>query len=383
MPSRSIPVTLAATLLFAFACGTSQAADDGASDHGEARVDSERVTLPANSPQLKNLRIVPVEAATSDSVRIPGRVVWNEDATVRVFSPFAGRVAQVRSDIGRVVHAGDTLALISAPDFGQAQADAHRAQTDLTLAERAAARAADLFQHGVVARKDLESADADVARARAEAQRAQARLAQYGGDASSIDQTFALRAPIGGTIVDRSISTGQEVRPDQMLANAPQLFAPLFIVTDPRRLWILLDVPERDLAAVRPGTTIRIRTEALGDHAFEGSITLVSSGVDPNTRTVKARASVPNPMGLLKDEMMVSVQLPRVGVSPVQVPVSAVLLEGNTHVVFVAEGPGKLRRQVVDAGREHDGFIPIRRGLSSSDRVVADGALFVEQLFHR
>src|SRR5205807_6675935 len=118
---------------------------------------------------------------------------------------------------------------------GQAQADARRAATDLALAERTLARQVDLLQHGVVARKEVEQAEADVARARADHQRAKVRLELYGGDTALVDQLLPLETPLGGRIVDRSITPGQEVRPDQMLANAPQLVAPLFVVTDPSR----------------------------------------------------------------------------------------------------------------------------------------------------
>src|SRR2546427_9550270 len=72
------------------------------------------------------------------------RSVWNEDVTVRIFSPFAGRVVNVAIDAGQPVRPGDVLATIASPDFGQAQADARRAATDLALAERTLARLADL-----------------------------------------------------------------------------------------------------------------------------------------------------------------------------------------------------------------------------------------------
>lgn len=370
-----------AVALFASGCKRGEAASNDAESN--VKVDSQSVTIPANDPQLKSLTIAQVSSAAPDSSRIPGRVVWNEDATVRVFSPFAGRVVKVFSDVGRTVRAGDTLALITAPDFGQAQADASRAAADLAQAERNATRQHDLFDHGVVARKDVESADGDLARAKAEAARADARVKQYGGSASSVDQVFALRAPVGGTIVDRAISTGQEVRPDQMLANAPQLFAPLFTITDPARLWVLLDLPERDVTTMRPGTSVALRPEALANRVYDGTITLVSNAVDPNTRTVKARANVANGDGLLKSEMMVAVTLQRDRTTSLAVPVNAVLLEGERHVVFVADGPNKFRRQVVDTGPEHSGMVAIRSGLSPNDKIVADGALFIEQFFHQ
>src|SRR5262249_21883955 len=210
----------------AIGCGRSAAGESAAP---EARVDGARLQLAANSPHIPALTTAPAVSDPASAISLNGRLTWDEDATVRVFSPFAGRVVRVLSDQGNRVATGDRLALIAAPDFGQAQADARRASTDLGLAERTLARQRDLLAHGVVAQKDVEGAEADMARARAEHERAIARLSSYSDETTSVDQSFALRAPLGGEIVERNITPGQEVRPDQMLANAPQLFAPLFV----------------------------------------------------------------------------------------------------------------------------------------------------------
>ena len=344
------------------------------------RVEGERVLLPPSSPQLAGLTTALATQGTADSLEVPGRVVWDEDATVRVFAPLAGRVAAIRSDAGASVAAGDTLALIASPDFGQAMADARSAETDLSLAERTAARTHELFAHGVVARKEIEAADADVARMRTERQRAWARVAPYSSDTAT-GQVYALRTPLAGIVVDRSITPGQEVRPDQMLANTPQLVAPLFVVSDPSRLWVSLDLPERDVINVRSGATVHIHAASLGSRAFTGRITWVASAVDPSTRTVKARAIVANTEGALRSEMLVSVSVPLPAWRGLMVPASAVLFKDGTHIVFVDEGGGRLRRCTVGIAGEHDGVLALEHGLSPGDRVVTSGALLLEQLY--
>lgn len=380
---HTIGVTLAFVLTAAApaGCRSGAAAGNDALDDPGTHVEGQRLVLAPNSPQLASLTTAPVMEGAPDSVRLPGRLAWNEDATVRVFSPFAGRVAKVLTDAGRVVRADEPLALIASPDFGQAQADARRAATDLSLAERTTARTRDLFQHGVVAQKDVEAADADLSRARVEQQRSQARLALYGVDSAASNQLFPLRAPLGGTVVERNVTPGQEVRADQMLANAPQLYAPLFVVTDPARLWVVLDLPESDLSLVAAGSVIQVHTQAWPDRVFEGNITLIASGVDPNSRTVKVRGTLPNARGLLKAEMLVTVTVPAAARGGLTVPAAAVLLEGDTHVVFVDEGHGRLRRSEVTVGGEHDGVVPIRRGLSKGEMVVTGSVLLFEQLF--
>ena len=288
---------------------------------------------------------------------------------------------RVVADAGRIVRAGDTLALIASPEFGQADADARRSATDLELAERTLGRTRDLFAHGVVAQKDVFAAAADSARARAEADRAQARVAQYGGNAASVNQVFALRAPLGGSVVQRNITPGEEVRPDQMLASTPELVAPLFAVTDPSRLWVQLDVPERDLASVREGAPIAVRVQAWPDQAFRGTLTLVGSAVDPGTRTIKVRGTVDNPERRLKAEMLVTVDVMGPSRTGVVVPAAAVLLVGDAHVVFVREVPGRYRRAAVTVGAASADRVTLTGGVGPDDVVVTEGSLLLEQLF--
>ncbi len=378
MMARSVPRLVVAAVM-AVGCGR-VAGDTGAN---EAKVEGDELIVPAGSPRLAGVVTEAAAAAGPDSLAVPGRIAWNDDATVRVFAPFAGRVTVVVADVGRRVRAGDTLALVSSPDFGQAQADARRAATDFALAERTAVRTHDLFAHGVVARRDVEAADADVARASTELARARARIVPFTRDTSSIDQVYALRAPLGGVVVDRSITPGEEVRPDQILANAPQLVAPLFTITDPARLWLLLDLPEGDAGRLHPGATVAFRPDASSGPAAVAQVTWVSDAVDPVTRTVKARANVNNATGRWRAEMLVTAQLPEPVALAVTVPANAVICHDSVHVVFVQVAPGRVRRARVDVGAERGGRLTIARGLAPGDRVVTTGAILIDQLFAR
>jgi len=370
----------ASTVLSTTDCGRAAGGENSAAGP-EARVVGARLELAANSPHLPALTTAPAVADSSSAISLNGRLTWDEDATVRVFSPFAGRVMRVLADQGRRVATGEQLAVIAAPDFGQAQADARRASTDLGLAERTLARQRDLLAHGVVAQKDVEAAEADVARAHAEHERAIARLSSYSDETTSVDQSFALRAPLGGEIVERNITPGQEVRPDQMLANAPQLFAPLFVITNPARLWVLLDVPEEDLRLVHQGAPITLHAQSWPHRVFGGRVTLVAGALDPNTRTLKVRGVVDNEDGSLKGEMLVTVDLAQPAVAPAAVPEAAVLLNGDAHFVFVEQGRGRYERRAVVVGSAHEGVVPVLSGLRTGERVVVGSALLLEQLF--
>ena len=191
---------------------------------------------------------------------------------------------------GDVVKPGQILARLASPDFGQAQADARKAASDFALAEKNLARVRELVAAGVAPQKDLKAAEAEHARAQAELARASGRVRLYGSAAEAVDQSFALKSPIAGTVVERNINPGQELRSDLMLANGP----PMFVITDPSRLWVLLDATERDLPFLKPGETVALHSDAYPDEAFSAVIEMVADFVDPQTRTIKVRGSLAN-----------------------------------------------------------------------------------------
>ncbi|MDB6110886.1 MAG: Efflux transporter, family, subunit, partial [Pedosphaera sp.] len=331
------------------------------------KVEGSTITIPADAPEKASIAVEQVDVFKTNVTHLTGRLIWNDDATVRVFSPVAGRVETILTDLGRSVSAGDALAKIASPDFGQAQADARRAAGDLQLAERASARIRELHDHGVAAQKDVESAEADYTRAVSEKDRALARLTLYGGTGGSFDQMYQLKTPLPGLVVEKNINPGQEVRPDQMLANAPQLFAPLFVVTDPAILWVQLDVTESGTSALKPGQELKIYTQAFPDRVFEGRLENIGSSFDPNTRTLRVRGEVKNPDKLLKAEMFVQVdaisELESREKPTLAVSANAVFLKDNHHYVFVENQSGQYERKAVKLGSENAGKVLITDGL--------------------
>jgi membrane fusion protein, heavy metal efflux system len=372
-------VALAVVLMTALGGCGHRAAEE---EPKEPTVDGVSVSLPAPSPQLASVATEAAQAAKPSALELNGRLSWDDDATVRIYSAFGGHVTKIAAQIGQTVHRGDVLAELASPDYGQAEADAHSAASALRLAERTAARAQDLFDHGAASRRDLDAAEADLDRAKAERERTLARLSAYGEKEGVVDGTYALRAPIDGEVVERNLGPGQEVRPDQILAGTPALTAPLFTITDPTRLWVVLDVSEHDAPVLRAGQPCVIRPHLQVDGDFPGSIAMVSQFLDPTTRTVKARATVANPERQLRAEMLVTVELAPDEQKTVQeVPARAVFLEGEKHFVFVADGNGRFERKPVEIGAERAGRLQIRDGLGAGATVVTDGALLLEKIY--
>jgi cobalt-zinc-cadmium efflux system membrane fusion protein len=348
----------------------------------EAKVTANRVTMATNSPQLGALTVEAASGAARMVVPLSGRLVWDEDVTVRVFSPFAGIVRKLEVSVGQRVTKGMALAEIQSGDFAQVLAEARKAESDFRRAERNLNRARELSEHGAAPKKDVESAEADYAGAEAEKERAATRLAIYGGKTEATDHGFLLPSPLNGVLVEKNVNPGQEVRPDQMLANTAQFTAPLFTVTDPSRLWIQIDATEVDLPYLRPGREFKFTSRAFPEQVFTGRVEVVSEFIDSATRTIKVRGTVENARRLLKAEMFVNVNLPGEDSPGTSVPARAVFLKGEKHYVFIEEEPGQFARQEVKIGTEQNGQILVVAGLQPGQRVVTEGCVLLQQTLH-
>lgn len=354
----------------------------GCGNHADApadltpRIEDESIIFPAGSGQADGIHSKAIALQPVPATRLNGRLTWNEDRTVRIYTPFSGRVERILVQPGDKIGKGQPLVVIASPDFGQAQAEARRAESDYGLAEKNLARLRELESHGVAARKELQAAEADFGRARSEFERARKKLALYGKTGDSVDQTYTLASPISGVVVEKNINPGQELRPDQMIANAP----PLFVITDPATLWAQLDAAEKDLPLLRPGKIITVRAPAYRDEDFPARVTAVSDFLDPATRTIKVRATLDNSHRKLKGEMYVTADVDADGHTELLVPAKAVFFQGEKHLVFIDEGNGRYTRRAVRIGDVRQNLIEILDGLREGEKVVTEGSLMLQQV---
>ena len=162
--------------------------------------------------------------------------------------------------------------------------------------------------------------------------------------------------------------TCQEVRTDNS-------GAPLFVVSDPRVLWVNIDAQEADAASLRLGAKVKLQVPSLAEQTFEATITAVTDQIDPNTRTIKIRAKVANPERLLKNEMLAQVHYQRQVGSNIEVPASAVFLRGNQHFVFVQSQAGVFEPRDVKVSYAGAQRVLLSAGLKEGEQVVSQNGL--------
>ena len=341
----------------------------------DVRIEGTTIVFPKDSPQLGTLKVTEANPERASYVRINGRITWDESRTSRVGSAMVGRVTDIVRAPGDRVRRGDVLAVLSSPEFGITQSEARRSETDLRQAERALARSRELHQAGVIPTKELQLAEADAERARSERERTAARERLQGG-AGAIDQRYRIVAPIDGVVVMRNLTPGQEVRPDQG-------DTPLFVISDPTRLWIALDVPEMLSQEIAVGEAVRISVPALPSEIFPARVEYVADFLDPQTRMIKARAAVANADRRLKAEMFATADVEIPPSSALRVPSAALFLQGDTYYGFVEEATGRFTRRSVRAEEAPLGTMRVLGGLRPGERIVSEGALLLQQLLNQ
>ncbi len=153
---------------------------------------------------------------------------------------------------------------------------------------------------------------------------------------------------------------------------------PLFMIADLSTVWVNADVYEDQLAHIRTGTTVKIKTPAYPNETFAARIDQIGSTLDTDKHTVAVRCVVPNGGRRLKPGMFASMILAAgTPQTVITVPASAVISEGDQRSVFVEESPGRYTKRAVETGNEVNGSLIIRAGLKEGDRVVARGGLLM------
>jgi membrane fusion protein, heavy metal efflux system len=371
MQQRSRVTVLAACLLAAACSKGREEGGDKSEGAGDGTHDFVRFN-PGSAP-LDFIKIEAVaETAGATSVTLPGRVTFDEDHTQRVASPIDGRAVSILAKLGDKVRAGQPLIELSSPNVGQLQADAQKAMSDLSLAEKATERVHKLQAEGAVADKDVAQAENDLRKAKSDSGRTTAQLKSLGVSPTDPAVAVALRAQIPGVVVERNVLVGQEVRADQA--------SPLVTITSLDTVWVQADAYEQDLSLVAEGDAVTIRVPAYPAETFPGKVGHVGEVVDSASRTVKIRCLVDNKSRKLKPEMFAKVDvLNAAGHKLILVPAQAVLNDGDKSVVIVASEGNVFRSRRVEVGPDTDGKVRVLTGLHAGEKIVTDGAIFMKR----
>lgn len=337
-PSRRSLIIVAALL----------AAIAGAYVYGSRRADP-----PAGAPAgvVGPESVAVVTAAVQEkpiAVEVEALGTARANEAVEVTSKVANKILSVHFNEGQWVRRGQVLVEM---DGAQDRADLAAAQAALAESQSAYTRSRDLYAQQALSQSQLEQIEATLKGNAARVLAAEARVADT-----------VIRAPFDGRVGLRRVSQGALVNPGTVITT----------LDDTRTMKLDFDVPETFLAILKPGLAVAAKSAAYPGQAFEGRVESVDSRVDPVTRSVRVRARLPNPDGLLRPGMFLTVVVSRDPTPGLVLPEQALVPERGRVYVFVVEDGRVLRRDVV-IGRRRPGEVEITGGVRAGERVVIEG----------
>jgi membrane fusion protein, heavy metal efflux system len=327
------------------------------------------------------IEVEPIEdRPVAGTIRVAGRVTFDDLRVAHVFSPVTGRITQILAQPGQRVKKGDRLCIMQSPDLGSAVSDMAKAQASLFQAEKDWKRQKELLELHAAAQRDYEAAEGTYLNAKAEMERAQrkSRLLR-GGGLDTVTQEYALPAPIDGEVIMRGANPGLEVQ-GQYTGGAT---VELFTIGELDRVWVLADVFEMDLPRVKKGAEVSVTVLSYPDRKFSGVVEWISGSLDPISRTAKVRFSVDNRDGALRPEMFGTASIAVDPDKKVAIRRSALLLLGKQTIAFVQTGTtpdGQLRfeqRPVAVDEMNGGDYVPLRGGIERHERVVVKGEVLL------
>jgi membrane fusion protein, copper/silver efflux system len=210
-------------------------------------------------------------------------------------------------------------------------------------------------------------------------ERAERNLMQFGFPKEAIEslkaggqpvRSFTLRVPASGTVMEKAAMRGMRFQSGEML----------FKTIDLSQVWVVADVPERDIGRIAEGQAANVTLAAFPNERFEGTVLLVHPELDKATRTAKVRIGLPNPKGQIKANFFAEVEIETGGNDgeAVSVPQTAVIDSGERQVVIIERAAGLYEPRDVRLGRTGGGYTELLSGIDAGERVVVSGNFLID-----
>jgi membrane fusion protein, multidrug efflux system len=289
-----------------------------------------------------------VETEFTDAIEALGTTRANESATIT--ANITEKILVIGFEDGAHLRKGDLIARL---DDTAEQAELKAAQALLTERQRALARSKALREKNIVSQAEYEVAVAEM----------ESAAAQVGSLQAAIGDRI-IRAPFAGRVGLREVSVGSLIQPGSVITTLDDLSV----------MKVDFTLPAVQLSTLQPGLAIRAHTSAFPDRVFEGKLASVATQVDAVSRSIAARAHIPNPDEVLRPGMLIELELLARVRNGLSIPEAALVPRGSDQFVYVLD-QGQARQRKVTLGTRRAGSVEILEGLTSGERVIVHGTL--------
>lgn len=360
-------------------CNHSDAADGAAEKPPELPYFEEGVIkLPEVFAEKAALQTSAVELTeVSPVVHVTGVLEFDELRIAEVGSRISGRVKEVKVIEGTKVEIGDILATMESAELGKAQADIFAVVAKAEAAERDKERKRRLLQEGIASQRAADLAAAELSVTSAELRAAKQRVQALGGGASAKGTlgVMSLTAPIDGDVVRVRVFRGQAVEPSYTA----------FTIADRSSLWVRLSVFEGEVINIRVGDSVEVASQVTPDEVLTGTVTFVSTVLDPTTRSAEVRVVVPNEAGKLRVGQAVNAKI-RPSAARKQtlaIPRKAMVQVDGKPTVFVEVGERAVMPRTIEVGAQGPDLVEVVKGLEPGERIVTEGVFALKSELFR
>jgi len=337
-------------------------------------VASEQLQLSEEAIRRADIRVESVsERSLSGGTSIPAEVQLDPTSTAHVGPLSSGRIAKVHVQLGDSVRRGQLLGTVSSGDASTLRSRLTQLRTRLPAAEAALRRQEQLAREGIAAQRALLEAQGSALELRAEAAGLEQQLQLLGSGQSG---ELSLTAPIDGVVVAVNATLGETAGPDR----------PVFVITDPRRVWVRGDVPELELSRLQLSAAALVRLHAYPELTLHGTVTYIAPALDERTRSLPIRVSLSEPDARLRSGMFGSIELDsgEHGARVLAVPSAAITsLEGQDVVFVPGSAAGSFKPLPVRTGKQRGAFTEIRVGLDAGQAVVVSGVFTLKSVLRQ
>lgn len=312
---------------------------------------------------LDTVRLSPVE----NTVELNARITPDDGRLANVYPIVGGQVIEVNVELGDRVTKGQTLAIIRSSQVAGLERKLIDARSDMEVAEKNLTTKQDLFNSQLLSERKLVEARYELEKAKAKLKGVEEIFSIYQFKDGS---QYVVKAPIGGYVIDKAVVRDETLPEERTDA--------IFTIAELDRVWVLAEVYESDIARVKEGMAAEVTTLSYPGKVFTGKVDKILNMLDPRTRTMRIRITLPNPGVLLKPEMIAHVrlvyqedrQLPAL-------PAAAVINDNDRDHVMVFRDRMNIETRRITVAHTTGGTSWVSGGLADGEVVVSKEQLFL------
>jgi cobalt-zinc-cadmium efflux system membrane fusion protein len=355
-------------------------------------IDKTKKTIQISSEILKNYPLkmsTLTEIKPSEEVLLPGRVQKDPTQVAQVTARAQGRVMDIRVKEADQVQLGQVLATIQSSEVAQAQSIHLKSLMRFELATHQLERSKELFQHEIISAREYEITTMDYKSAKAELEANRIHLQHLGISKEEVTQLekspantgeLQIRSPISGWVLERKATLGQSVSAEDAL----------FTVGKTDKVWIVLDVYEKDIPLIDEEMTAEVLVSRGNDEqkVLPAKVARISSVIDSTTRSAKVWLEMNNADQDLKLGQAISARIQGIHQDHAKrvisgLPLDAVHQIEGESIVFVKKSDLIFEARAVKTGWSSDQWIEVKSGVNPGEEIASAGSFILKSEFLR